>query len=126
MTNIDLGRAMRKPPADYGPLIDLIGGMRDSILAELRTSVFDELGTMLSRAVAQISVAPANVSLAPAEIIVNVPGEDGEIEAMDRQTLILMKIDDQLRQIRELLAKPVMTEVRRDASDRITQTTASR
>ena len=80
---MDLGAAMRPQPVDYGPITDLIQGMRANITADLRASILDEMASLLSRAVAQITVQAPNVTN---PITVNVPGEDdaGEIEAMNR------------------------------------------
>lgn len=131
MSTVQLGGAFRKQ-TDYGPLADLVAGLRTSIVDELKAMILDEMAASVAGAVAsmsppQILVQPSDVSVTP-NIRVDVPGEDdqGEIEAADRQTAMLKQMNDRLGMIVALLSKPVVREVTRDNNGQIIRVTETR
>lgn len=130
MSTVELGSAFRPKPPDYGPLADLISGLRQSIVDELRRQVFDQMATAVAQAVASIEIpeqqAPI-VTVTP-QINVDVPGEDdaGEIAATQEQTMVLRQILSELVTLRTLLGQPVTRRVERDSGGMITQMTDSR
>lgn len=132
---IDIGGAMRRKPADYGPLADLVSGMRDSITEEVSRGIVETVTSAITSALAggitveapNVSVAPPAVSVTP-NIRVDIPADDdaGEITAINRQTVVLEKLSTQLAALYALLSQTVTRHVIRDSNGFITEVTEQR
>lgn len=129
MTNtVQLGKAFQKQPPDYGPLAEVVAGLRESVAAEVRDAIVREVAVAVTEALAggitvaapQVSVAAPSVSVTPT-IQVDVPGEDdaGEIEAIDRQTTVLLAISSKLDRLLVIASQPVNRKVIRDSQGQI-------
>lgn len=123
--SMELGAAFRPKPVDYGPISDLIAGMRANITADLRQQILDDMASMLSDAVARIVVQAPSVTV---PVTVETPGEDdaGEILAMQANTEVLKVISNQLGSLLMLLAQPVVKTVDRGADELIEKVTERR
>lgn len=133
MTTMDLGRTFTRPPADYGPLADVVAGLKSSIIDEVVDGLIAQISAAVAQAVTACIITPDMMAALPEIILsptftVEVPGEDdaGEIEAMDRNTAAVQELTQEVAALRELLTRPVVKEVTRDTDKQITRVTETR
>jgi hypothetical protein len=120
------------------PITDLISGMSDSIVTEVQSTILKNLTGQITTAVAQAfaqygvpqvtvqAPPPANVSVAAPSVTITGEDDAGEIDAMDRNTDMLRQVNDTLKTVIAMLAKPVTVEVTRDSNQNIIRTVQSR
>lgn len=135
----DLGASFRRKSADYGPLADLVSGLRADITAEVRAAILTEVASIVTDAVSKIrpptvNVPPPQVSIAAPAVTVTptfspqitVEGDAGEITAINRQTVVLEKLSTQMAALYTLLSQTVTRHVIRDSNGFITEVTEQR
>lgn len=138
---VDFSKGKR---ADFGPLAEMVGAMREEITREVlhdvlaqRQSLLTDISQIVANAVSK--AAPPTVEVRGAENTVNlpemrpiinvdIPGEDdaGEIEAMDRNTKAVQALTQEVALLRQMLSRPVIKEVERDTNREIIRVTETR
>lgn len=115
-----MGTAFKRGP-DYGALGDIVAGLRDSIIAEVKAAVLDLYQPP------NITVTPAPVTVEPPDVTVtptiNVPPQDLNVNVtipgIDALTV-------EIRTLCVLLQRPVRTTIERGAGGLIASTTQTR